>query len=172
MNLEQRKLDHEYRAFNNYPSNREYYKPFYMALRKYGLENFSYEVLDYCSKKDLNKKEEYYINYYDTYKNGYNATAGGDMLLPPCDGENHPLHKLTKNDVIDIRNRYANHEMKDYVYEDYKDLIGESGFHKIWNGENWKNIHMDVYTKENKAFHTLVRNSHAGKGNGRRLSIE
>ena len=27
---------------------------------------------------DLNKWETYYIGYYDTYKNGYNSTLGGD----------------------------------------------------------------------------------------------
>ena len=31
---------------------------------------------------------------------------------------------------------------------------------------------MDVYTEENRAFHTLIRNSHPGKGTGRRLSLE
>ena len=94
------------------------------------------------------------------------------MYLPPHDGEKHPRHKLKEKDVIDIRNRYAAHEFKDDVYNDYKDLIGKSGFHKIWNGETWKTVHMDVYTEENKAFHTLIRNSHPGKGNGKRISVE
>lgn len=31
---------------------------------------------------------------------------------------------------------------------------------------------MDVYTLENKEFHRLIRNSHPGKGTGRRLSID
>lgn len=31
---------------------------------------------------------------------------------------------------------------------------------------------MDVYTPENKEFHKLIRNSHPGKGTGRRLTID
>jgi hypothetical protein len=67
--------------------------------------------------------------------------------------ESHPSHKLTKQDVINIRTRYNNQERKNEVYEDYKNLIGESGFHKIWNGDTWKNIMPEVYTTENKNFH-------------------
>ena len=55
------------------------------ARRKYGPENFTYEVLvknQYASlelaTEDLNRWETYYIGYYDTYKNGYNCTLGGD----------------------------------------------------------------------------------------------
>lgn len=67
--------------------------------------------------------------------------------------ESHPSHKLTKQDVINIRIRYNNQERKNEVYEDYKNLIGESGFHKIWNGDTWKNIMPEVYTIANKNFH-------------------
>lgn len=55
------------------------------ARKKYGSENFIYEVLlrnQYSSIEaatlDLNKWETYYIGYYNTYKNGYNSTLGGD----------------------------------------------------------------------------------------------
>lgn len=160
----QRVKDHEHRALTNYPSNREYNKSLYRAIRKYGIDNFEFEVLETCEQSELNEKEKYYIALYDSYKNGYNETLGGDNVVPPHDGEQHWLSKLTEKEVIDIRNRYANHEFKDDVYEIYKDRIGKSGFHKIWNGATWKKVHMDVYTEENKNFHKQVRNSHPGKG--------
>lgn len=37
------------------------------------------------------------------------------------------------------------------VFEQYG--ISERGFKKIWDGENWPEVHMDVYTPENKAWH-------------------
>lgn len=172
INISKRKHDHELRAFSHYKTNREWDKALYQAMRKYGLNSFSFEVLEECEKEQLNEREAYYIEKYDSWHNGYNETAGGDMCLPPHDGENHPRHKLSEKDVYEIRERYNNHEFKDDVYKDYKDLIGESGFKKIWNGENWNKVHMDVYTQENKDFHKLVRNSHPGKGCGNRLSIE
>ena len=64
------------------------------------------------------------------------------------------------------RMRYKNHERKKDVYLLYAHLIGESGFHKIWNGSTWKTIMPEVYTKENKDFHAH-NTSNVGSKNGR-----
>lgn len=43
------------------------------AIRKYGKQNFSFQVLEECSKESLNKKEEEYIKKYNSIiPNGYN----------------------------------------------------------------------------------------------------
>lgn len=55
-----------------------YNYPLYRAIRKYGIENFSFTVLEETTPEELNIKERYWINYYDSYNNGYNATTGGD----------------------------------------------------------------------------------------------
>lgn len=51
----------------------------YAAFKKYGLENFSFEVIEECKPEELNDKEIYWIQYYDSYKNGYNQTTGGSQ---------------------------------------------------------------------------------------------
>ena len=57
----------------------EYQKrPLYRAIKKYGIENFVINQLEECSNNNLSEQEKYWIQYYDTYKNGYNATLGGD----------------------------------------------------------------------------------------------
>lgn len=55
------------------------------AIKKYGIENFVYEVLyrkEYGSfeeaTKGLNEMEKFFIKKYDSYKNGYNMTLGGE----------------------------------------------------------------------------------------------
>lgn len=48
------------------------------AIRKYGLNNFSFEIIEKTNPSQLNEREKYWINYYDSYYNGYNATLGGD----------------------------------------------------------------------------------------------
>lgn len=58
--------------------------PIHEALRKYPLENFEFSVLEECPKELLNEREEYWISYYDSYKNGYNCTAGGDNVSDTC----------------------------------------------------------------------------------------
>ena len=56
--------------------------PLYRAIRKYGWENFEYSILeDEIILSELNEREICYIKHYDTYRNGYNATTGGDVPL-------------------------------------------------------------------------------------------
>lgn len=50
------------------------------AWKKYGEENFVYEVLCLCDESELNSMEMYYIQKYDSFANGYNCTAGGDGI--------------------------------------------------------------------------------------------
>jgi hypothetical protein len=35
------------------------------AIRKYGKENFKKEILEYCDKENLEKREIYWISYYN-----------------------------------------------------------------------------------------------------------
>lgn len=52
---------------------------FHRALLKYGPENFVIEQIDSAdTKTELNKKEQYWIDYYASTTNGYNMTPGGD----------------------------------------------------------------------------------------------
>ena len=48
--------------------------PIYRAIRKYGSENFTISLIEEVSNDKLDMREKYWIQYYDTYKNGYNAT--------------------------------------------------------------------------------------------------
>jgi len=50
----------------------------YQAIKKYGFENFQVEILEECEPELLNEREIYWISYYDSFYNGYNATSGGD----------------------------------------------------------------------------------------------
>lgn len=54
-------------------------KYFTNAVKKYGLENFSFEVLEECSKEELDEKEKKYIEKYNStdINIGYNITSGG-----------------------------------------------------------------------------------------------
>ena len=48
------------------------------ALKKYGKQNFSFQILEECEVSELNNKEIYWINYYNSLvPNGYNMIPGG-----------------------------------------------------------------------------------------------
>lgn len=53
-------------------------RPLHMAIRKYGAENFSMSLIEECPIEILSEREKFWIQQYDTYANGYNATLGGD----------------------------------------------------------------------------------------------
>lgn len=161
INIDKRLEVHKQNAFNE--TCKEYDKCLYKAIRKYGLNNFSFEILEKCTEEDLNERECYWIKHYDSYNNGYNCTIGGNNRSEK--GEAHFNHILTTKDVIDIRTKYKNHERKKKVYEQYSDQISKSGFHKIWTGVTWKNVMPEVYTKENIEFHKF-NTANKGSENG------
>jgi group I intron endonuclease len=77
---------------SNWPRRKKYHKrfskkqnnyKFYNAIRKYGWDNFEWEVI-YQSKDDrhtLNTMENFFIIEYNSFNNGYNSTLGGDGTI-------------------------------------------------------------------------------------------
>lgn len=53
-------------------------RPLYAAMNKYGIEHFRIELIEECDIDFLAEREQYWIEFYDSYHNGYNATLGGD----------------------------------------------------------------------------------------------
>lgn len=51
-------------------------RPLYAAMRKYGIKHFHIEQIEECNNPE--EREIYWIEYYGSFKNGYNATLGGD----------------------------------------------------------------------------------------------
>lgn len=51
-------------------------RPLYRAMNKYGIENFHVELIEETDNPE--DRETYWIEYFGSFKNGYNATVGGD----------------------------------------------------------------------------------------------
>lgn len=78
VNIQKRFSAHKSAAFN--PNHKNYNFPLYKAIRKYGIENFSFEILEECNMSELDDKEIYYIAKYNTHsKFGYNQDNGGNQ---------------------------------------------------------------------------------------------
>ena len=77
-------------------SGKQYDKPLYAAMRKYGLDKFEIKEIEECLISKLAEHEIYWIAYHNTYKNkekGYNLTPGGEM----------PLEKeYNENEIIEL----------------------------------------------------------------------
>lgn len=54
------------------------------AIKKYGKSNFTIEVIEEVDKDSLNDREKFWIEYYNSYNNGYNSTRGGQDSSTHC----------------------------------------------------------------------------------------
>lgn len=127
--------------------------PIDKAIQKYGKESFQFEILEECSLDELDEKERYWINYYNTYKGfGYNCSEGGGLNF----GENNGRALITESDIINIRKAYNAHKNRKETYQKYKDKITFSNFAAIWDGTTWKHVMPEVYTEENKKYYSYL----------------
>lgn len=49
----------------------------YKGMKKYNVENFSFELLERCNPQELNDREKFWISYFKSNDYGYNMTVGG-----------------------------------------------------------------------------------------------
>ncbi len=160
--IESRWLYHTTR-FND---SKEWNKSLYQAFRKYGIENFTFEVIEEMSEEYYNKfgnnREEFWIIYYNSLNNGYNETAGGDG------GRNEnsikKCSKLTKEEIMHVRTLYGECQtcFAD-AYELYKHKITRRGFQAIWLGQNHKEIMPEVYNEDTKRTHLFLEHQRTGR---------
>lgn len=70
--IEKRFKEHCKDAFREHNEKR----PLYSAMRKYGIEHFHVELIEETDNPE--EREVYWIEQKRSFKNGYNATLGGD----------------------------------------------------------------------------------------------
>lgn len=143
-NIERRFIDHNTKSHNSEIIDKN--------INLYGKSNFTYEILEECSIDELDEKENYYIKKYNAVQYGYNILNGGQLNGYRC-GENNGNAKITESDVYYIREMYSKHKLRSDIYNEFKDKISESGFNSLWQGRCWTNVHMDVYTEDNKNYY-------------------
>ena len=52
------------------------YQIYAKAMQEDGLQNFSFEILEECPRDQLDNKEKFYIELYQSNLYGYNSQAG------------------------------------------------------------------------------------------------
>lgn len=72
--LLKRKQHHLYTLRNNKHRNIHMQR----AWNKYGEDDFIWEIIECCPEDMLNEREIYWIEKYDTFRDGFNMTSGGD----------------------------------------------------------------------------------------------
>lgn len=120
-------------------NDRDYKTPIHLAMNKYGIENFSVEILEECDKKDLDNKEKYWIDFYksNNAQFGYNLTEGGQKSFALC-GEHHSQAKLSEKEVVEIKDLLKNSnksiaEISKLFPQVSKATISSINVGNIWN---------------------------------------
>ena len=99
------------------------------AIKKYGKEHFYFEVLETdLAINELDKREEYWIRYYDSVNCGYNLCYGGNQSRKPMNqilinnidvkSRNKKSLNLTEHEKIKIAEMYKEgYITKDIAFE-------------------------------------------------------
>ena len=116
--VEERFLEHCRASKKEYCEKR----PLYSAMRKYGVEHFHIELIEETNNPE--EREIYWIEKLGSFKNGYNATLGGD-------GKKYLDYDL----VIDTYKKIKNQkEVAKYLN------VNEKTVHKILQGRKIQTI--------------------------------
>lgn len=119
------------RSRANQPSSVEYDKLLCRAFRKYGIENFSWEILEECDVELLNEREEYWANYYNSYiPYGYNVARCGSQNAIIVPEEIALIRQL-------LIEGYTNHEIAEMTGRSWRTVSD------INCGRAWKNSQID-----------------------------
>lgn len=119
INFESRKMSHFYNS-NYKKTNSTKMK---RAINKYGFDNIKWEIIFESDDIDIiNEKEKEYIIFFDSIKNGYNISIGGD-------GGDTISNNERKNDIIkqQLKSKGINpdnyviitDELRDKIIDDY-----------------------------------------------------
>ena len=152
-NCYKRWSDHKTKAIHSSRAD-DVRKVLYVAMRKYGIENFTFEILEECSIEQLDEREKYWIAYYNTFldRKHYNRDPGGNQTSEHkiMRGEKSPAAKLTEADVLFCRELYSqgNSNAKEVWELYFQDKIAYSGFQRCYTGKTWSHIRPEVLEKK------------------------
>ena len=128
------------------------------ALRKYPIEDWTVEILEECeTRQEMEDRERFYIEKFDTYRNGYNMTLGGDGMDSKSASEKRKAYFKTKkgkewkkelskkwsenNPGMDWTGRHHSEESKRKMSEANKGKTWEDSRKKEWSKivkKRWK----------------------------------
>lgn len=131
--IEKRWKDHYYAHQNM--NDEGYNYPLYKAMRKYGYDNFTFEILEECNFTALNEREMFYVKQFNSFNDGYNQTLGGDSTTQSS--------KLTIEQVLEIQDKLLTQKYT------LKSLSEEYGVHRdtirdINNGWSWSYLRPEL----------------------------
>lgn len=136
---------------------REKKSPIDVSLSHHDYKDFNWEIIEECALELLNEREIYWINFYNSYLNGYNATKGGQSFQRDVPEYVSYIKDLLKNTSLKMQ------EIADMVGVSYQIVSNiNRGIHYI--EKDWKTpirpfekgvIQYDLYGQELNHFDSV-----------------
>jgi len=100
-NLHKRKIHH----FSDLKRNKHHNEHLQQAFNKYSEENFEFKELEHCIENNLMKREQHYINHYNTTNRncGYNLALKADRSI---------MSNETKNKISKAHSKYLKYKVE------------------------------------------------------------
>lgn len=121
----QRRINaHKSTAFNGLDPS--YNHPLYCSIRKYGVDNFLFEIIEECSIEKLNIREKFWIDYYDSMvPNGYNLAYGSSVVQ-------RVTPEMVKSIILELKN---SNEDSETIGEKFN--VSGRTIRSINSGQSW-----------------------------------
>jgi hypothetical protein len=129
-----RKFEHVYGSKH---TTRTYH--FHNAIRKYGIDAFTFDVIDCASSlEELNLLEEKYAKQYDCYTNGYNLRQAG----------NNKLHSEASKERMQAAQRAAHARRRAEGRDTFTKTVKTSGWKWTDSQKEKLKTHADKLSKQ------------------------
>ena len=112
-------LDRWNRHKNQLKSKKHHSKKLQRSYNKHGADNFKYETIEECEKDKLIEKEQYYIDLFDSYNNGYNCCpkAGSPLGVKHTDEARKNMSNSQKGKSGNRKGKKHSQESKNKIKE-------------------------------------------------------
>lgn len=110
----------------------------YNAMRKYGFNHFKIELIEETENTQLDEREKYWINYYNSKNNGYNMTLSGQGIP-----KRRTMKANDKETLQEIKKDYYNNMTTQELAEKYN-ISGPT----VWRRLKSLGIHPNVGLKK------------------------
>lgn len=110
----------------------------HQAIRKYGEDSFKWSAIDQAyNQEDLDEKEIYWIDYYDTfYTGGYNMARGGQFNLSDYPDEMSAMRGGREFLVFDLDGNFVREVISQTEFADEIGVSPKTVNHVLMNRKN------------------------------------
>ncbi len=150
-----------YRHKSNLKMNKHHSIKLQNSYNKNGIDSFEYMIIQYCNINELKTKEQYWIDFFDSYNEGYNCSKESSN---PMLGRNHSdetKQKMSKSQKGRIISEDSKQKMKDNHF------LNNGGTHPMLGKKaslEWKNKNSESHKGKKLSQETKDKISLSSKG--------